>query len=53
MPFIRLVLFCADVVHDFMSQNGPYIAAAISLYIVCDISIDTSCNISIEFYDRQ
>ena len=30
MPFIRLVLFCADVVHDFMSQNGPYIAAAIS-----------------------
>ncbi len=32
MPFIRLVLFCADVVHDFMSQNGPYIAAAISFY---------------------
>ena len=32
MPFIRLVLFCADVVHAFMSQNGPYIAAAISFY---------------------
>ena len=32
MPFIRLVLFCADVVNDFMSQNGPYIAAAISFY---------------------
>ena len=32
MPFVRLILFCADVVNDFMSQNGPYIAAAISFY---------------------
>ena len=37
MPFIRLVLFCADVVHDFMSQNGPYIAAAISFYTLFGI----------------
>ena len=32
MPFIRFVLFCADVVNDFMTKNGPYIAAAISFY---------------------
>ena len=32
MPFVRLVLFCADVVNDFMTKNGPYIAAAISFY---------------------
>lgn len=32
MYFVRLVLFCADAVNDFLSKNCPYIAGAISFY---------------------
>ncbi len=32
MYFVRFVLFCTDVVNDFLSKNCPYVAAAISFY---------------------
>jgi len=30
--FVRFVLFCADVVNDFLDRNCPYVAAAIAFY---------------------
>ena len=32
MYFVRFVLFCADVVNDFMYKNCPYVAGAIAFY---------------------
>lgn len=32
MYFIRFVLFIVDAVSDFLTKNGPYLAAAISFY---------------------
>jgi membrane protein len=32
MFFVRFVLFCADIVNDYLSKNCPYIAGAISFY---------------------
>lgn len=32
MYFVRFVLFCTDVVNDFLRKNCPYIAGAIAFY---------------------
>ena len=32
MYFVRLVLFCADAVNDFLGKNCPYMAAAMAFY---------------------
>lgn len=34
MYFVRFVLFCTDVVNDFLSKNCPYVAGAISFYML-------------------
>ena len=37
MILVRLVLFCADVVNDFLRKNCPYIAGAIAFYTLFSI----------------
>ncbi len=37
MPFVRFVLFCADIVNDFLYKNCPYIAGAIAFYTLFSI----------------
>ncbi len=34
MYFVRFVLFCADAVNDFLDKNCPYVAGAISFYML-------------------